>query len=278
MPTRTTIPKTIRPRTPPPIRPLPQNKTLHQDHYLYGGEWSWWGVVWICRGGGGAALEICSLLTLFWSILIQNRGGGKTQSYSIKIWGGGAGVVPAPLNPCQGIARGPPVVGTALRWLHSLRLPLLFTIIFHHSDWAGYNPGWNRHWYSLPKLFKNLTSQIELVFFPCKISLQICLAVNMRVSSLSESVRLMNTPPVYSVPLLKCGSIPKRARGGGGGREECPTLFSAMWMQITCSQIHQGQPTFCDSPNLWVLSYEFDHQAPTIILSMHLLQQFKANV
>ena len=31
----------------------------------------------------------------------------------------------------------PPVVGAALRWLHSLRLPLLFTIIFHHSDWAS---------------------------------------------------------------------------------------------------------------------------------------------
>ena len=44
------------------------------------------------------------------------------------------------LNPCRGIARGPPVVGAALRWLHSLRLPILFTIIFHHSDWAGYNP------------------------------------------------------------------------------------------------------------------------------------------
>ena len=37
-------------------------------------------------------------------------------------------------------ARAPPVVGAALRWLHSLHLPLLFTIINHHSDWAGYNP------------------------------------------------------------------------------------------------------------------------------------------
>ena len=37
---------------------------------------------------------------------------------------------------------GPPVIGAALHWLHSLRLPLLFTIIFHHSDWAGYNPAW----------------------------------------------------------------------------------------------------------------------------------------
>ena len=45
------------------------------------------------------------------------------------------------LNPRRGIAPGPPVVGAALHWLHSLRLPLLFTIIFHHSDWAGYNPG-----------------------------------------------------------------------------------------------------------------------------------------
>ena len=44
------------------------------------------------------------------------------------------------LNPRRGIALGPPVVGAALHWLHSLRLPLLFTIIFHHSDWAGYNP------------------------------------------------------------------------------------------------------------------------------------------
>ena len=40
-------------------------------------------------------------------------------------------------------AGAPPVVGAALRWLHSLRLPLLFTIINHHSDWAGYNPGAN---------------------------------------------------------------------------------------------------------------------------------------
>ena len=43
------------------------------------------------------------------------------------------------LNPCQGIARGPPVVGSALRWLHSLRLPLLFTIISQIG--SGYNPG-----------------------------------------------------------------------------------------------------------------------------------------
>ena len=34
----------------------------------------------------------------------------------------------------------PQVIGAALRWLHSLRLPLLFTIIFHHSDWAWLQP------------------------------------------------------------------------------------------------------------------------------------------
>ena len=41
------------------------------------------------------------------------------------------------LNSRRGIAPGPPVVGAALHWHHSLRLPLLFTIIFHHSDWAS---------------------------------------------------------------------------------------------------------------------------------------------
>ena len=51
------------------------------------------------------------------------------ENYLVRLW------IPAGALPLD-----PPVVGAALHWLHSLRLPLLFTIIFHHSDWAGYNP------------------------------------------------------------------------------------------------------------------------------------------
>ena len=51
---------------------------------------------------------------------------------------------------------GPPVVGAALHWLHSLRLPLLFTIIFHHSDWAGYNPARYMYILFINFSFKNL--------------------------------------------------------------------------------------------------------------------------
>ena len=71
-------------------------------------------------------------------------------------------------------AGAPPVIGAALCWLHSLRLPLLFTIINHHSDWAGYNPASRvRQYYNFPptliykfvKLltisFHNLTLQLH---------------------------------------------------------------------------------------------------------------------
>ena len=51
-------------------------------------------------------------------------------------------------------AGAPQVVGAALRWLHSLRLPLLFTIINHHSDWAGYNPA-ETHSYMMHSTFAN---------------------------------------------------------------------------------------------------------------------------
>ena len=69
--------------------------------------------------------------------MFHNRGSIIAQCtymlYTLKMTLSGSESLP-------GHCRGPPVVGAALRWLHSLRLPLLFTIIFHHSDWAGYNP------------------------------------------------------------------------------------------------------------------------------------------
>ena len=67
--------------------------------------------------------------------MFHNRGSIIAQSmlYTLKMTLSGS-------ESRRGIAPGPPVVGAALHWLHSLSLPLLFTIIFHHSDWAGYNP------------------------------------------------------------------------------------------------------------------------------------------
>ena len=47
LPTGTTIPRTIPHQDKSPLGPLPWNKTIHQDQYLYGGILSWWGVVWI---------------------------------------------------------------------------------------------------------------------------------------------------------------------------------------------------------------------------------------
>ena len=50
--------------------------------------------------------------------------------------------------PAGALPLDPAIVGAALRWLHSLRLPLLFTIIFHHSDWAGYNPDYRGRFFA----------------------------------------------------------------------------------------------------------------------------------
>ena len=38
LPTGTTIPRTIPHQDNSPLGPLPWNKTIHQDQYLYGGE------------------------------------------------------------------------------------------------------------------------------------------------------------------------------------------------------------------------------------------------
>ena len=65
--------------------------------------------------------------------IFHNRGSIIAQCTSYIHW-------KLPCHALSCIAPGPPVVGAALRSLHSLRLPLLFTIIFLHSDWAGYNP------------------------------------------------------------------------------------------------------------------------------------------
>ena len=67
--------------------------------------------------------------------------------------------------PARALPLDPRSLALRLHWLHSLRLPLLFTIIFHHSDWAGNNPGNQCNQVLTNILLKHDCNQSTTVFF-----------------------------------------------------------------------------------------------------------------